>query len=281
MTMPKTLVRTLFVAACVASAAAFAWADDGEGPLRPDSPQGVTVQQIIDRFASREKEFKEARENYIYRQTVKVQTVDGDTVDGEFQQVVDVTYDANHKRQENVIFAPQSSLRRISMSREDYQDINNLLPFVLTSDEIGEYNVGYAGQQTQDDIDTYVFDISPKHIEKGQRYFEGRIWVDKQDFQIVKTHGQTVPQIRDKKQENLFPKFTTYREQIDGKYWFPTYTRADDTLHFRNQDVRIREIIKYTNYQYFGVSTKQKVTFQGTEVKGDKKDAPKDEGKDK
>ena len=239
-----------------------------EGSLNPAPPSGITPDQIIQRFAAKEKEFSAARENYIFRQSVKVQTLDGSTVDGEYQMVVDVGFDDKGRRAENVIFAPQSSLRRISMSPEDFSDLENRIPFALTSDEIHQYNIGYMGQQRVDELDTYVFDVSPKALEKGKRYFEGRIWVDSQDFQIVKTFGKSVPDIRKKKgDENLFPKFTTYREQIDGKYWFPTYTRADDDLKFSSGDVRMRMIVKYTNYQYFETAFKEKVTFQGTEVK--------------
>jgi len=239
-----------------------------EGQLNPASPAGITPDQIIQRFAAKEKEFSAARENYIFRQSVKVQTLDGSTVDGEYQMVVDVGFDDKRRRAESVIFAPQSSLRRISMSPEDFSDLENRIPFALTSDEIHQYNIGYIGQQRVDELETYVFDVSPKTLEKGKRYFEGRIWVDSQDFQIVKTFGKSVPDMRKKKgEENLFPKFTTYREQIDGKYWFPTYTRADDTLQFSSGDVRMRMIVKYTNYQYFETAFKEKVTFQGTEVK--------------
>ena len=123
----------------------------------------------------------------------------------------------------------------------------------------------FTPARQQDELHTYVFEIAPKRIEKNKRYFQGRIWVDDHDFQIVKTYGKTVPDIRKKNGENLFPKFTTYREQIDGKYWFPTYTRADDTLHFSNQDVRIREVVKYTNYKRFGSNVK--ITYEGQEVK--------------
>jgi hypothetical protein len=244
-------------------AASFAQ-DRGEGPLVKDEPKGITVDQIIQQFAAKEKDFKLAREKYTYRQTIKVQTLDGDTPDGEYQIVFDVLFDNKGKRIENVVFAPQASLQRISISPEDEQDFRTRLPFVLTSDEIPEYDILYAGQQKQDELNTYVFDIAPKRIEKDKRYFQGRIWVDDHDFQIVKTKGKTVPDIHNKKNENLFPAFTTYREQIDGKYWFPTYTRAEDTLHFSNQDVKIREVIKYTNYKRFGSDIK--ITYEGQEV---------------
>ena len=237
-----------------------------EGALDKSAPKGTTVEEIIKRFAVKEREFKEARDQYTYRQDVKVMTIDGDTPDGAYQQVFDVTFDDKGRRVKNVVFAPQPTLQRIQMTEEDIDDIENRLPFVLTSDEIGEYDILYVGQQKQDELNTYVFDVAPKQIVGKKRYFQGRIWVDDHDFQIVETYGKTVPDIRKKKgQENLFPKFTTWREQIDGQYWFPTYTRAEDTLKFSLGDIKIREIIKYTNYRRFG--SKSKIIYEGQEVK--------------
>ncbi|MGA7295045.1 MAG: hypothetical protein WBW85_21115 [Terriglobales bacterium] len=236
-----------------------------EGPLDTSQPKGTTVDEIIKRFATKEKEFKEARDQYTYRQDVKVMTLDGDTPDGMYHEVFDVTFDDQGHKVKNVVFAPQPTLTRIMMTEEDFDDIENRLPFVLTSDEIGEYDILYVGQQKMDELGTYVFDIAPKQIVGKKRYFQGRIWVDNHDFQIVETYGKTVPDIRKKRgNENLFPKFTTWREQIDGEYWFPTYTRAEDTLHFSLGDVKIREIIKYTNYRRFG--SKSRITFNGQEV---------------
>ena len=236
-----------------------------EGALDKSQPQGITVEEIVKRFSTKEKEFKEARDQYTYRQDVKVMTLDGDTPDGAYQQVFDVTFDDKGRKTKNVVFAPQPTLQRIQMTEEDFDDIENRLPFVLTSDEIGEYDILYVGQQKQDELNTYVFDIAPKQILGKKRYFQGRIWVDNHDFQIVETYGKTVPDIRKKKgQENLFPKFTTWREQIDGQYWFPTYTRAEDTLQFSLGGVKIREIIKYTNYRRFG--SKSKILYEGKEV---------------
>src|SRR5205809_965773 len=174
------IIRILlpFLAVLAFAGAAFSQ----EGQLSTAQPNGITVQQIIEKFATKEKEFKEARDLYTFRQDVRVQTLDGDTVTGEYREVFDVTYD----------------------------------------------NQG-------------------RHLEN------------------VKTSGKTVPDIRKKNNENLFPKFTTWREQVDGKYWFPAYTKADDTLHFRQalQDVHIRETIKYTDYKRFG--SKVTVTYQGKE----------------
>ncbi len=239
-----------------------------EGPLDKTELKGITVEEIIKRFAAKEKEFKEARDQYTFRQDVKVQTLDGDTPNGMYQQVFDVTFDDKGRKVKNVVYAPQSTIENggISMTQEDFDDIENRLPFVLTSDELGEYDILYVGQQKQDELDTYVFDIAPKQIVGKKRYFQGRIWVDNKDFQIVETYGKTVPDIRKHKgkEENLFPKFTTWREQVDGQYWFPTYTRAEDTLQFSLRPIKIREIIKYTNYRRFG--SKSRITYEGQEV---------------
>jgi hypothetical protein len=242
-----------------------------EGQLDRSQPKAITPEEIIHRFAAKEKEFKEARDQYTYRQTVRVETLDGGSVTGEYQEVFDVLFDDKGKRLENVVFAPQSTLENggISITKEDLSDIRNRLPFVLTSDEINEYNILYVGQQQEDELHCYVFDIAPKVIEKDKRYFQGRVWVDDRDFQIVKTYGKTVPDLRTKKGENLFPKFTTWREQIDNRYWFPTYTKADDTLHFSMQEVHIREIVKYTNYKRFGSNVK--ITYEGKEIPKDQK----------
>jgi len=248
-----------------------------EGPLENAPPNGVTPEEIIQRFAAKEKEFKEARDHYTYRQDIKVQTRDGDTVTGEYHEVFDVLYDDKGHRIENVVFAPQSSLEQggLSLDQGDVQDFRNRLPFVLTTEEVPEYNILYVGQQQEDQLHCYVFDIAPKQIVGKKRYFQGRIWVDDHDFQIVKTYGQAVPEIRDTKkkgkEEHLYPKFTTWRQQIDNRYWFPTYTRADDTLHFNVSDIHIREIVKYTDYKRFGSSVK--ILYEGKEVpKADQKD---------
>src|SRR6266567_2893372 len=243
-----------------------------EGPLSSDPPKGITAQEIIQEFAAKEKEFKEARDNYTFRQNVKVQTLDGDTVTGEYNEVFDVTYDNQGKHLENVVFAPQNTLTSIIMMPEDIQSLRHLMPFVMTSDDVPEYDILYVGQQQEDELHCYVFDIAPKKFESKRLYFQGRIWVDDQDFQIVKTSGKTVPETHKKNNENLFPKFTTWREQVDGQYWFPAYTMADDTLHFRKgsyQDVHIREVVKYADYKRFGSNTK--VTFEGEAPKTDEK----------
>src|SRR5271165_5238128 len=256
-----------------------------EGPLETAPPQGTTPDEIIQHFAAKETEFAKARDQYTYRQDVKVQTLEGDTVDGEYKEVFDVMFDDKGKRIENVVFAPQSSLTKIYMSQEDFEDIRHKLPFVLTTQDLPEYNILYVGQQQEDELHCYVFDIAPKKIEGKKRYFQGRVWVDSHDFQIVKTYGKTVPDLcnghpcnevkKHGDQENLFPKFTTWRQQIDGQYWFPVFTRADDELHFKMEDVHIREIVKYEDYKRFG--TNVKILYEGKEIPNAQKDQKKPE----
>ena len=242
--------------------------ETGDGPLNSAPPQSISVQDLIQKFAGQEAIFKDARNHYTYTQEVSVETLDGDTVDGQFKETTDVLYDDQGKRIENVTYAPMNTLTRVMLTKEDFDDFRNHLPFVLTTEDLPEYNIIYAGQQHVDELDTYVFDVAPKKVEKegGPRFFQGRIWVDNRDFQIVKTCGKNVPDTHKKDNENLSPKFVTYREQVDGQYWFPTYTRADDFLHFKSGDVHIRETVKYTNYKRFGVKTR--IIYNGQPIKG-------------
>ena len=158
------------------------------------------------------------------------------------------------------------------MSPADFSDIQQRLPFVLTTEDAAQYNVTYVGKQKVDDLETYVFDVAPKVIEKKHRYFQGKIWVDSQDFQIVVTDGKNVPDDTRKGHEDLSPPFVTYREEIDGKYWFPVYTKGDGILHFSggsgylSQDVHIREFVKYTDYKQFGSTVK--ITYGGQDIGG-------------
>jgi hypothetical protein len=237
----------------------------GPAKLRNEQPK-IPVDEIIRKFAEKEKEFRTARANYVYRQDNRVQTLNAnDRVTGEWRQVWDITFDPSGKRVERVVLAPPNTLQSISLSTEDLQDMREIQPFVLTADDIGKYSVKYLGKEMVDEIDCFVFDVAPKTIEKNQRYFQGQIWVDDKDLQIVKTYGKAVPDLKTKNNENLFPRFETYREQVDGKYWFPTYTRAVDTLQFSTGAQRIRQVIKYDNYKKFEADVK--LTF-GDAVEG-------------
>jgi hypothetical protein len=224
--------------------------------IRNEQP-AQPVDQIIQTFAQHEAEFKVERDNFTYTQDFVIQTIGpGDRPDGEYRMTTDITYGQDGKRNENVTYAPPSTLERITLSEQDLDDVRNVQPFVLTTAELPKYNVTYAGREQVDEIGTYVFDVAPKKIEKNQRYFQGRVWVDDRDLEIVKTDGKAVPDIRKGDNENVFPEFVTYRENIEGHYWFPTYTSSNDTLHFSTGPVRIHMSIRYKDYRRFRVTSR-------------------------
>ncbi len=229
--------------------------EEGNGPLDLAPPKTLSVQEVMQKFGAAEAVAKAARLHYTYKQDALMQTLSGKDVTGEFHEVTNVSYDEKGKRQEEVTFAAQPTLRGIQLTQQDMDDIRIFMPLMLTSEDLPQYNVTYAGQQHVDDLDTYQFQLEPKKVETGKRYFIGRIWVDAQDFQIVKVCGKSGPdrvQVKKKERPDLHPSFVTYRQQVDEKYWFPAYTRSDDTLQFRTGSVRVREIIKYTAYKRAG-----------------------------
>ncbi len=248
--LPPRQAAAAPAAPTVKPAAAASRASNANPVLSDPSPE--RVQQIIQAFAAKEKLFKEARDNYTYHQINKVETLDADgNVDGMYQQEWDILYDDAGKRIERVTYAPLDTLRRVMITPEDLDAMRNIQPFVLTTDDLPEYEIKYLGHVKVDEITAYVFSIRPKEIKKGHQYFQGVVWVDDRDLQIVKSEGKQVPELRTKKGENLFPRFTTWREQIDGKFWFPTFTLADDTLYFDQGPVHIKEVIRYSDYKQF------------------------------
>jgi hypothetical protein len=223
-----------------------------ESEITNDPPPSVPPDQIIQQFAQHESEFKSERDNFTYQQSFVIQTIDDNgEPDGEYRMTSDITFTPSGKRLEVVTSAPQPTLERVTLSQQDFDDVRNVQPFVLTTEDLPKYNVTYAGRQQLDEIGTYVFDVAPKVIEKKQRYFQGRVWVDDKDLEIVKSYGKAVPDIRKKDNENVFPRFETYRENIEGHFWFPTYTHADDILKFSSGGVHIRMTVHYTNYKRF------------------------------
>jgi len=241
--MRVAILASILAAACLPALAA-------------DADTNIDPNQIIQKFAAKEAEFREARNNYTYRQSVKMEELDGggNPTGGKWELLEDIIFTPEGKRMEKVIFAPVVSLQNINLTPEDEQDLRNVQPFVLTTTEIPEYDIRYVGKQNVDEISCYQFTVKPKKMVKGKRYFQGDIWVDDRDLQIVKTYGKGVGLVS---KDNQFPNFETYREQVDGIYWFPTYTHADDTLHFPNgQNQRIRMTVRYQDYKkYEGKST--------------------------
>ncbi|NWF85799.1 MAG: hypothetical protein HXY18_18430 [Bryobacteraceae bacterium] len=219
--------------------------------IGPADPSQEDIRGIIEKFAAKEAEFARARENYTYRQRYRIEELspEGRPM-GKLEMEADIIFNADGKRTERVTFAPMNTLQRLQMTPQDEEDLRSVQPFVLTTKDIPFYKVTYMGRENVDEISCYVFAVKPKSMEPGKRYFAGTVWVDDRDLQIVKTYGRGVG-IEKKSGDHKYPKFETYREQIDGKFWFPTYTVANDTLNFESGPVPIKMVVTYKDYKQF------------------------------
>jgi hypothetical protein len=248
-------VSSVLLLAWVAGARAQTNCDTGDNVLDMSPPKTMTAPELIAKFTAQESKVKEARAHYTHTQDVLVQTLnDKSLVDGQFHEIGTVSYDDKGKRAEKILFAEQPTLRVIQMTAQDMEDIHVFMAWMLTKEEAPQYNLTYAGQQHVDDLDTYVFHLVPKKEEKGKRYFEGRVWVDNQDFEVVKLCGKSVPEVvqtKKNKSVDVRPTFVGYRQLVDG-YWFPAYARVDDTLTFKVQSIHVREVVKYKDYKKAG-----------------------------
>jgi hypothetical protein len=240
---------------CLFSSIAMAQTDcaEGNGLLDSAAPKAITAAEIIQRLGAEEAKVKEARTHYSYTQDVLVQTLDGKVVSGQVHEVSTVNYNQG-RRAENVTFAEQSTLRGVQLSQEDLDDIRIFMTLILTTEDLRDYNLTYAGQQHVDDLDTYVFHVEPKKEEKDKRFFQGRVWVDSKDLQIVKACGKSVPEtihVKKHQPQEIRPTFVSYRQPVDG-HWFPAYASVDDTLHFKAETVHLHEVLKLTGYKLAG-----------------------------
>ena len=216
---------------------------------------------LIRRIAARESETAQAQSNFTYRQSVTIDEFDRRGArTGGYREVRDIIFSPQQQRTEQMIGKPSDTLSRIKLTEEDFRDLRQVQPFLMTKEEAFLYESQFRGEETMDGVDCYVVQIRPRQILDGQRLFEGMVWVSKGDYSIVRSEGQAVPQIQTLKSENLFPHFTTLRSKVDSGFWFPVKTYADDTLYFRTGPQRIRLVIQYDDYKKFGADSK--ITFE-------------------
>lgn len=206
------------------------------------------VDRIIKAFTDKEAGFRQALNQYSFKRDAIIQSIGpGGQITGEYHRVSVFTFDDAGARYEKISFFPMPSFQ--SVTQEDLDDLGGIQPFALEPAKVSQYNFKYVGKEKIDELNLYVFDVSPKLMpdpkKTKERFFLGRVWVEDQDLQIVKTKGKGVPETK----RNKFPIVETYREQIDGRYWFPTYSYADEELLFENgEPLHIRMKVRYTDF---------------------------------
>jgi hypothetical protein len=223
------------------------------GPLLRGADPPENLAKLV---AHRETEAERERNEYMYRQTVTLDELDEKgTLRGQYKETRDVIFSPTHERTEELVGKPQNTLKLLILTPEDFHDLREIQPLVLTEESLWNYETRFRGEETVDDVECWVLQARPRQILSGQRFFDGLVWVDQKEYNIVRMEGRAVPEIRSMKSENLFPRFTTVRRAIDGKHWFPVMTVADDTLHFRTGPQRERLRITYQNYRRFGAES--------------------------
>src|SRR5687768_11077570 len=238
--------RLLLFAFLFLSTTSLVWAQasvDTSGGLPP-----AEVERIIKTFTTKEGQFRQALNQYSFKRDALLQSLGlGGQVTGEYHRVSHFTFDDQGNRYEKISYFPMPSFQGVT--QEDLDDLGGIQPFALEPSKIAQYDFKYVGKEKIDELNLYVFDVSPKVMpdpkKTKERFFLGRVWVDDQDLQIVKTKGKGVPETK----INKFPTVETYREQIDGRYWFPTYSYADEELIFENgEPLHIRLKVRYTDF---------------------------------
>jgi muconolactone delta-isomerase len=245
------------------------WGQDSS--VNSSAPTEAEIERIIKIFTTKETQFRQALNQYSFKRDAILQSIGmGGQITGEYHRTSFFTFDDQGNRFEKISYFPMPSFQNVT--QEDLEDLGGIQPFALEPSKIPQYNIKYVGKEKIDELNLFVFDVSPKVTPDAkktkERFFLGRVWVDDQDMQIVKTRGKGVPETK----INKFPVVETYREQIDGRYWFPTYSYADDELNFENgEPLHVRMKVRYTDF----APARASVTI--TEIEDP--DAPKKETK--
>jgi hypothetical protein len=215
------------------------------------APPTLPPDEIIRRFSQKEDEFLAARPNYGFRKTIRIDEFgeDGKPA-GQFLMMTETTRAANGQVINKVVQKPQSTLHYFNLETEDVRELDRIPAFPLVSSQLAKYDLKYIGQEQVDEIDCYIFKVKPKALDRTHAYLDGLVWVDTKYLEVVKTYGRWVNELGDVRSATLpFTLFETYRENVDGKYWFPNYERSDDTLHLKDVSVPVRLVIKWTEFK--------------------------------
>jgi hypothetical protein len=218
----------------------------------PPAPPSLPEPEIIQRFARKEEEYLLSRTHYTYRKTIRIQEFgpDGQPA-GEFVLVTEPARDADGKLFEKVVERPQSTLQHFYLRSEDLEGLQRIPAFPLTTAQLAKYNLKYLGKEQVDEVDCYIFQAKPKMVERQKAYFDGIVWVDAKYLEVVKTYGKWVTDLGEMRSipDLPFALFETYRENVDGKYWFPNYSRSDGTLNKKDLEIPVRIVIKWTDFK--------------------------------
>jgi hypothetical protein len=223
----------------------------------PPAPPSLPVEEIIRRFSQKEDEYLKSRSNYGFRKSVRIQEFapDGGAI-GEFLRVTEYQKLADGRVAMRAIEKPQSTLQGVYLAPEDLDALDRIPAYPLTSGQLAKYDLKFIGRELVDEVDCYIFQVKPRMVERAKAYFEGVVWVDAQYLEVVKTYGKWVTEQGDTRgiAQLPFSLFETYRENVDGKYWFPNYLRSDDTLHTKEGDIPVRLVIKWTDFKPAGAA---------------------------
>jgi hypothetical protein len=213
----------------------------------PEAP-AIPTDEIIRRFTANEDKMKDAYDHSTFTQSLRVQELS--TPGGEYNIKGEIYTKPDGQRFEKFPAPAESTLKVTSLTIQDVKILSSVPNFVLTTNELANYSLQYLGKEKLDELNTYIFRVKPKRVERMRRFFDGVVWVDDRDFAVVKSSGKFVSEIADDGTGLPFRMFDMYRENVDGKHWLPTYLGSDDFVKFPDHpDVHLRLVIRTSDFK--------------------------------
>jgi hypothetical protein len=219
------------------------------GPPSPRSSQRAP-QEILADAAAKGAKLVQALRQYSYYAELTIETVsDAETITGKYYRFSQISYDDKGERREKVFENTSTLPQDVYIGTNAANNLTRVYSFTLTPETLQQYEFNYVGRESIDDVNTYVFGVKPRvklpdPEKSAERYLKGRIWIDDQDLCVVKIAGEAVPE----QSAHRTPTFETYF-QNQGKFWFPAFTSADDSIRMGRSSTRVVVKVRFTGYK--------------------------------
>jgi len=200
----------------------------------PAAVQPTTMDQVVDRFVMREKgliKMLQTRtpviETYLQNLTLDPQLGPVPETDKYFLGRMDLSTSIDRK---DYIHEDQSMEKHLlggfsKLFKIQYQPLGfSWMIFADRNDfDRQHYDFRYVRREFLGDVRCLVFDVTPKP-KSGQGRFLGRVWVEDQDYNIVRLNGTYAPRPRN----SYFFHMDSWRLNLIPGYWVPAFIYSEE-----------------------------------------------------
>ena len=210
-------------------------------PAAAGAPQGATVpggtgvDAVIDKILAQEKVNGEAMKQYrplieTYMQELKPDSEINAVLSADhyFLGKVDMSGGLGEKIFRKQKWSKTALTKRLYEAEFHAAGFVNMMFPDYGSFDRKHYSFRYLRREFLSDIRCMVFEVSPTP-DAGDNRFHGRIWVDDQDYNIVRFNGVYGKAMFSKLSVEFFVHFDSWRANVREGVWLPVYIYSEES----------------------------------------------------